>query len=167
MNEAFDTAKVTAILEYGIKKGLWTLEDLDFPSPDYQRNLKEARRSDFFGFDFVPRTPYVNPLRRSTTVEVVTADNTPDNLASAARANEGQSDVDIHPPQRPPLPSQRHRPDRQGDQNGQTAGSVQGDASGLGATGQHPARNPGGIRQSTVGPPPTPSPNSPAPGDLN
>lgn len=163
MKNIFDKGSVDLILRHGIEKGYWTLEQLDFPSPDYERNLIEARKSKYFGFDFFPPTPYVNPLRRSTTVEVVSADNTPDNLASAARANEGQSDVDIHPPQRPPLPSQRHRPDREGDQDRQTAGSVQSDASGLGATGQHPARNPGGIRQSTVEPQPTPRPKSPAP----
>ena len=45
MKRAFDLSSVQAILQHGINRGLWTLEDLDRPSLDYQRNLREARKS--------------------------------------------------------------------------------------------------------------------------
>ena len=36
MERAFDQIAVTKILKEGIKKGYWTLEDLDKPSPMWQ-----------------------------------------------------------------------------------------------------------------------------------
>ena len=36
MERAFDLVAVSKILKEGIKKGYWTLEDLDKPSPQWQ-----------------------------------------------------------------------------------------------------------------------------------
>ena len=53
----FDRGSVDLILRHGIEKGYWTMEQLDFPSPDYERNLIVARQSKIFGPFFVPAKP--------------------------------------------------------------------------------------------------------------
>jgi len=44
MKISFDTAQAVKILRDGIKKGYWTLEDLDVAPPGTQSNLNDFRR---------------------------------------------------------------------------------------------------------------------------
>ncbi len=163
MNNIFDSSSVELTLRHGIEKGLWTLEQLDQPSPGYQLCLREARRNKFFGFDFFPPVPYANPLRQTKTVEVVAANVPIPDLASAIRANEGQPDVDLSQPQRSTLPGERHPVDWCGEQNRETDGGDHGQQGDVGATRQHPAPDLGGIRQPTLESEPTAEPASTAP----
>ena len=163
MNNIFDNASVALTLRHGIEKGLWTLEQLDQPSPGYELCLREARRNKFFGFDFFPPTPYVNPLRRSETVEIVAANVPISDLASAVRANEGQPNVDVHQPERSTVSGERHPVDWCGEQNRETDRSDHGQQGDMGATRQHAAPDAGGIRQPTLEPQPSSRPASTAP----
>ena len=43
MERAFDLVAVTRILKEGIKKGDWTLEDLDKPSPQWQEVVNTCK----------------------------------------------------------------------------------------------------------------------------
>jgi len=164
----FDRGSVDLILRHGIEKGYWTMEHLDFPSPDYERNLIEARQSKFFGAFFVPTKPYVNPLRKGSTVEVVAHEPEHDDLASAASANEGQCYVDLLPAQSaaagdPPVPGQRHQPDLSRDQDPPADGGDHGQPPHLGTTGQHHPPSPRGDGTSAVQPQPTAEPVTSAP----
>ncbi len=159
----FNNESVALTLRHGIEKGLWTLEQLDQPSPGYELCLREARRNKFFGFDFFPPVPYANPLRRSETVEVVAANVPIPDLASATRANEGQPDVDLSQPQRSTFSGERHPADWSGDQDRETDRSHHGQQGDVGATGQHAAPDAGGIRQPTLESQPTAEPASTAP----
>jgi hypothetical protein len=67
MRPAFDLSSVQALLQRGINAGHWQLEHLDFPSPDYERQLLEARQSSYFSPTYEPPTPYANPLRSPNT----------------------------------------------------------------------------------------------------
>jgi len=71
MRPAFDLSSVQALLQRGINAGHWTLEMLDLPSPDYERQLIEARQSSYFSPTYEPPTPYANPLRAANTGEAV------------------------------------------------------------------------------------------------
>ena len=163
MKPVFDIASVQALLQRGIDAGHWTLEQLDYPSPDYERNLIEARKNKYFGFDFIPPVPYVNPLRRSETVEVVAANVPIPDLASAVRANKGQPDVDLPQPLRSTVSGERHPADWCGEQNRETDRSDHGQQGDMGAEGQHAAPDAGGIRQPTLEPQPSSRPASTAP----
>ena len=164
----FDRGSVDLILRHGIEKGYWTMEQLDFPSPDYERNLIEARQSKFFGAFFVPTKPYVNPLRKGSTVEVVAQEPEQDDLASAASANEGQQLVDLLPAEStaagdPPVPRVSHEPDLSRDQDTPANGGDHEHPPHLGATGQHHPQGPGGDGAPAVQPQPAAQPLSSAP----
>lgn len=164
----FDRGSVDLILRHGIEKGYWTMEQLDFPSPDYERNLIEARQSKFFGAFFVPAKPYVNPLRKGSTVEVVAHEPEQDDLASAASANEGQQLVDLLPAESaaagdPPVSGERHEPDLSGHQDAAADGGDHGQPPHLGTTGQHDPQSPGGDGPPAVQSQPTRRPFASAP----
>ncbi|NBS71682.1 hypothetical protein EBT31_22635, partial [bacterium] len=90
MKPAFDLSSVQALLQRGINAGHWTLEHLDFPSPDYERQLLDARRSSYFSPTYDPPTPYANPLRAANTGEAVQPINPRDfDVAAATRPNKG------------------------------------------------------------------------------
>ena len=164
MKPAFDLSSVQALLQRGINAGHWTLEQLDFPSPDYERNLIEARRSRFFSPTYEPPTPYANPLRAANTGEAVQPINPRDfDVAAATRANKGPSHVDLPPLQWPPVPRVRDEPDLSGDQDPRADGGDHGQPSHLGATGQHDPPGPGGDGASALQPQPTAEPVSSAP----
>ena len=168
MKRIYDTASVELILRHGIEKGYWTMEQLDFPTASFERQLTEARQSKFFGPHFVPAKPYVNPLRKGTTVEVVAHEPEQDDLASAASANEGQQLVDLLPAEStaagdPPVPRVSHQPDLSRDQDTPADGGDHGQPPHLGATGQHHPPSPGGDGTSAVQPQPTAEPLSSAP----
>ncbi len=164
----FDKGSVELILRHGIEKGYWTLEQLDFPTASYERMISEARSSTYFGKDFYPATPYVNPLRKTSTVEVVAAEPEHDDLASAASPSEGQRDVDVPPAGRsaegdPPVPGEHHRPDLSGDQDPTSDGGDHGHQTHLAATGRLGAPGPGGDGPSAVEPQSTRWPAGAAP----
>lgn len=164
----FDKGSVELILRHGIEKGYWTLEQLDFPTASYERMISEARSSIYFGKDFYPATPYVNPLRKTSTVEVVVAEPEHDDLASAASTSEGQYDMDVPPAGRsaegdPPVPGKRDRPDLSSHQNVQSGRGDHGDKAHLGATREPVAPDPGSIRPPAVEPQSTRWPAGAAP----
>ena len=164
MKPAFDLSSVQALLQRGINAGHWTLEQLDFPSPDYERNLIEARRSRFFSPTYEPPTPYANPLRAANTGEAVQPISPRDfDVAAATRANKGSSHVDLPPLQWPPVPGQRHQPDLSSDQDPRADGGDHGQPSHLGAKGQHDPQGPGGDGAPALQPQPTAEPVSSAP----
>ena len=117
MKTIFTPQSVVEILKHGIEVGHWTMEQLDFPTASYERMIQEARRSRFFGADFYPPAPYVNPLRKQTTVSVDAEGIPTVDVATATSPNKGQPDVDLCTGQRAPLPGVDHGPDRQGPQN--------------------------------------------------
>ena len=164
MKPAFDLSAVQALLQRGINAGHWSLEHLDYPSPDYERNLIEARRSEYFSPTYEPPTPYANPLRAANTAEAVQPINPRDfDLAATTRANKGQSNVDILPHQWPPIPGQRHQLDLSGHQDGGPDGIDHGQPSHLGTTGQHDPPSPRGDGAPALQPQPTTQPLSTAP----
>ena len=164
MKPAFDLSSVQALLQRGINAGHWSLEHLDYPSPDYERNLIEARRSSYFSPTYEPPKPYANPLRSPNTGVAVQPINPRDfDLAAATRANKGQSDVDILPHQWPPIPGQRHQPDLSRDQDAAAAGGDHGQPPHLGTTGQHHPPSPGSDGTPALQPQPTTEPVSSAP----
>jgi len=164
MHKAFDLSSVQALLQRGINSGHWTLEQLDFPSPDYERNLIEARRSKYFGATYEPPTPYANPLRSPNTGEAVQPISPRDfDVAAATRPNKGQSDVDLLPRQWPPVPRVSHEPDLSRDQDPNADGGDHGQPSHLGTTGQHDPQGPGGDGAPAVQPEPATRPFASAP----
>tara|TARA_R100001594_G_scaffold833_1_gene3414 strand:+ start:1671 stop:2051 length:381 start_codon:yes stop_codon:yes gene_type:complete len=74
MKEVFDVSSVRKTLREGIKKGLWTLEDLDKESPDcaYWRREAEKHRpvADFNSTVFIPKK-HLNLLRDPEPIEEV------------------------------------------------------------------------------------------------
>ena len=164
MKRAFDLSSVQAILQHGINRGLWTLEDLDRPSLDYQRNLREARQSPFFGAAYEPPTPYRNLLRQPNTGEAIQPISPRDfDVAAATRPNEGQPDVDLPPLQWPPVPGERHEPDLSRHQDADADGGDHEHPPHLGAAGQHDPQSPGGDGPSALESEPTREPVSTAP----
>jgi len=164
MHKAFDLSSVQALLQRGINSGHWTLEALDFPSPDYERNLIEARRSEYFGLTYEPPTPYANPLRSPNTGEAVQPISPRDfDVAAATRPNKGQPDVDLLPHQWPPVPRVSHEPDLSGNQDANPDGGDHGQPPHLGATGEHDPPSPGGDDPPAVQPQPTTRPFATAP----
>lgn len=133
MQHAFDISAVQALLQRGINSGHWTLEQLDFPSPEYERNLIEARRSQYFGPTYEPPKPYANPLRSPNTGEAVQPISPRDfDVAAATRPNEGQRNVDVLPHQWPPVPRVSHEPDLSRDQDAAADGGDHGQPPHLG-----------------------------------
>lgn len=164
MQHAFDLSAVQALLQRGINSGHWTLEQLDFPSPDYERNLIEARRSQYFGPTYEPPKPYANPLRSPNTGEAVQPISPRDfDVAAATRPNEGQHNVDVLPHQWPPVPRVRHEPDLSRDQDTHADGDDHGQPSHLGTTGQHDPQSAGGDAPPAVQPQPARRPFATAP----
>ena len=164
MQQAFDLSAVQALLQRGINKGYWQLEQLDFPSPDYERNLIEARRSQYFGPTYEPPTPYANPLRSPNTGEAVQPISPRDfDVAAATRANKGQPDVDLLPHQWPPVPRVRDEPDLGGHQDAAADGGDHGQPPHLGTTGQHDPQGLGGDGTSALQPERASRPLSTAP----
>ena len=164
----FDKGSVELILRHGIEKGYWTVEQLDFPTASYERMISEARRSPFFGKDFYPPIPYVNPFRKTPTVEVVAAEPEHDDLASAAGASEGQRNVDIPADGRsatgdPPVPGQRDRPHLSSDQDLLSGRGDHVHTPHLGTTRQPPAPDPGSLCPQAVESKPTRWPAGAAP----
>ena len=164
----FNKSSVELILRHGIQKGYWTMEQLDFPTANFERQISEARQSPFFGPDFVPAKAYVNPLRKGSTVEVVAHEPEQDDLASAASANEGQQHVDLLPAEStaagdPSVSCERHEPDLSRDQDPHADGGDHGQPSHLGTTGQHDPPCPGGDGAPAVQPEPTSRPFASAP----
>ena len=164
MRPAFDLSSVQALLQRGINAGHWTLEQLDFPSPDYERQLLDARRSKYFSDTYEPPTPYANPLRSPNTGVAVQPISPRDfDVAAATRANEGPRNVDLPPLQWPPVPRVSHEPDLSGDQDTSADGGDHGQPSHLGTTGQHDPQSPGGDGASALQPQTTAEPISSAP----
>lgn len=146
----FDKASFELILQHGISKGYWTMEQLDIPPATYEQQILEARKSHYFGEHFCPPQPYVNQLRKTTTVEVVTADPAHDDLASAASPNEGQPNLDLLPQQWPPVPGERDLPDLCRHQNARADSPDHGHQRHMGTTRQPPAPDHGGNGQSAL-----------------
>jgi len=71
VRRAFDPSAVRKILQRGIDSGLWTLEDLDRPSPGYQLLCDEMRRHTVLELRSFPVPPHRNPLRDPNTSEAV------------------------------------------------------------------------------------------------
>lgn len=164
MNRAFNLSSVQALLQRGINSGHWTLEQLDFPSPDYERNLIEARRSQYFGPTYEPPKPYANPLRSPNTGEAVQPISPRDfDVAAATRPNEGQRNVDLLPHQWPPVPRVSHEPDLSGNQDANPDGGDHGQPPHLGTTRQHDPQGPGGDGPPALQPEPTRRPFASAP----
>lgn len=164
----FDKGSVELILRHGIEKGYWTMEHIDFPTANFERQVSEARQSRFFGPDFVPAKAYVNPLRKTPTVQVVAHDPEHEDLASAASANEEPRVVDLLPAQPaaaadPPVPRVRDESDLSSDQNASTNGGDHGHQGDLGTTGQHHPPSHGSHGAPTLQPQPTTQPLSTAP----
>jgi hypothetical protein len=137
MQRLSDTSALQAILQHGINRGLWTLDALDKPPPNYTREINEARKSEYFGPDFTP-TPYRNLLRAHAAPEAVQPTNPRDfDVAAATRANEGQSNLDLLPQQWPPVPGERDQLDQQGDQDSGADGADHGDQGNLAAAWEH------------------------------
>jgi len=164
MKPAFDLSAVQALLQRGINAGYWTLATLDSASPDYQRNLIEARQSKYFSPTYEPPTPYANPLRFPNTGEAVQPISPRDfDVAAATRPNEGQRHVDVLPRQWPPVPGERHQPDLSRDQDPPADGGDHGQPPHLGTTGQHHPPSPRGDGAPAVQPQPTSRPFASAP----
>lgn len=164
----FDKGSVELILRHGIEKGYWSIEQLDFPTANFERQVSEARQSRFFGPDFVPANAYVNPLRKAPTVQVVAHEPEHDDLASAASAKEEPRVVDVLPAGGsaagdPPVPRVSHEPDLSRDQNPRTDGGDHGHQGDLGTTGQHHPPSHGSHGTPTLQPQPTAEPLSTAP----
>lgn len=146
MQKAIDLTAVQAVLQHGLNRGLWTVDDLDSPSPDYLRQLADARQSKFFGSDFTPDPLYVNPLRSRNNAEVVQPINPRDfDVAAATRPNEGQQHVDLQPLQWPPVPGERYGSDLVGDQKLETDRGDHGEQAHLGATREPHPPDPGSV----------------------
>ena len=155
MKRAFDSASVRQTLQHGIEKGYWHLEHLDAPPASYDLLIREAKKSRLFGPDFYPDKPYVNLLRKATTVEVVSTDPGHEHLAEVASANEGSSDLDLHPqrwPDQPHVPDLSDRRDLSSDQDAPAAGADHGQAPHLGKTRQHHTPGAGALRQPSLEP---------------
>ena len=164
MRPAFDLSSVQALLQRGINAGHWTLEMLDLPSPDYERQLIEARRSSFFSPTYEPPTPYANPLRAANTGEAVQPISPRDfDVAAATRANKGRRNVDLPPLQWPPVPRVRDEPDLGGDKDASADGGDHGQPPHLGTTGQHDPPSARGDGAPALQPQPTAEPVSSAP----
>lgn len=164
----FNRGSVELILRHGIEKGYWTMEQLDFPTANFERQISEARQSPFFGPDFVPAKAYVNPLRKASTVEVVAHEPDQDDLASAASANEGQFYVDLLPARSAAagdasVPSVRDESDLGGHQDAPADGGNHEHPPHLGTKGQHDPPSAGGDGTPTLQPQPTAEPVSTAP----
>ena len=164
MHKVFDLSAVQALLQRGVNAGYWDLEHLDTPSPDYERNLIEARRSEYFSTTYETPTPYANPLRSPNTGEAVQPISPRDfDVAAATRPNEGQRNVDLLPHQWPPVPRVSHEPDLSRDQDTPADGGDHGQPPHLGTTGQHHPQSVGGDGTSAVQPQPAAQPLSSAP----
>ena len=164
MHKAFDLSSVQALLQRGINSGHWTLEQLDYPSPDYERNLIEARGSKYFSPTYDPPTPYANPLRSPNTGEAVQPISPRDfDVAAATRPNEGQRNVDLLPHQWPPVPRVSHEPDLSRDQDTPANGGDHGHQGDLGSTRHHHPPSHGSDATPTLQPQPTSEPLSTAP----
>ena len=156
MQPLSDTAAVQAILQRGINAGYWTLDALDKPPPNYQREINEARKSEHFGPTYQPPVPYRNLLRSHAAPEAVQPISPRDfDVAAATRANEGQPNVDLLPQQWPPVPGERHRPDQHGHQDARADGADHGDQTSLGAARQHLSPGPGDDGEPALEPKPT------------
>ena len=59
MDRISDMAEVRRLLRSGIEKGLWTMEDLDKPSPGWEMNAKTFR----VNHPLYVQHEYRNPLR--------------------------------------------------------------------------------------------------------
>ena len=155
MKKLLDQSGLQAILQHGINKGYWTLEDLDMPPPEYHRQIADARQSRFFGKNFTPNPPYANPLRKPNTGEAVQPINPRDfDVAAATRPNEGQHHVDLQPLQWPPVPGQRHHLDLSSHQNPAADRGDHGQQTHLGTTGEPPAPDAGSLCPPTLEPEP-------------
>ena len=155
MKMLMDLSSVQAILQHGVNRGLWTVEDLDTPPPEYHRQLADARQSRFYGPDFTPNPPYANPLRSPNNAEVVQPIDPRDfDVAAATRPNEGQPDMDLQPLQWPPVPGERYGPDLSRHQDATADGGDHGQQAHLGTKGEPPASNAGSLCQSALEPEP-------------
>ena len=164
MKTIFDFSSVQRVLQHGVNRGLWTIADLDTPSPDYTRNLSESRTSKYFGAAYQPPKPYANPLRSANTGEAVQPISPRDfDVAAAARPNEGRPNMDLLPRQWPPVPRFGHEPDISSEKNTATDCRDHGHQGDLGTTGQHDPQGPGGDGASALQPQPTAEPVSTAP----
>ena len=164
MKPLSDLATLRATLQRGINAGYWSLNTLDTPSSSYDRELREARKSEYFGPTFNPPTPYRNLLRDHSAPEAVQPVNPRDfDMAATTRPNEGQSNVDLLPHQWPPVPHIDNNADLSGDQNAAADGTDHGHQGHLGATGRHRSSDPASDGQSTLEPQPSWSSTDPAP----
>ena len=156
MKKAFDPSVVQQVLRHGIDKGYWTLEHLDSAPAAYQLQLRDARKSHFFGADFTTNIPYVNLLRATVpTVEVLTTEPANNDLASAATPNKGQPNLDVLPHRWPPdpqVPDLSDRGDLSGDQDPGTDGPDHGQTPPLGRPWQHLSPSAGTLRQPSLEP---------------
>ena len=155
MKKTFDTASVRALLQRGINAGYWTLEQLDNSPACYDKELREARKSEYFGPTYVPPTPYRNLLRDHSAPEAVQPISPRDfDVAAAARPNEGQPNLDLLPQQWPPVPCVSDLPDLGGHQDAAADRPDHGDQGHLGTTGEPPAPDPRSDGQSALEPKP-------------
>ena len=155
MKSFSNTAAVQAILQHGINRGLWTLDALDKPPPNYERELIEARKSEYFGPTFTP-TPYRNLLRSHAAPEAVQPTNPRDfDVAATTRANEGQRNMDLLPHQWPPVPDQHNNIDQPCHQNVAADRADHGDQGHLGTTWEHLPPSAGDDGEQPLEPVPT------------
>jgi hypothetical protein len=74
MEKAFDRASIRRTLQHGVRKGYWTLEDLDQPAPGWASNLLVDRNTFPNGYigiahenllrDYHPELPEAAPSPR-------------------------------------------------------------------------------------------------------
>lgn len=145
----FDKASVELILQHGINAGYWSIESLDKPPANYNREIIEARRSQYFGPTFNPPTPYRNLLRDHSTPE------TSNNLAQATSANEKPRNLDLHIGQRPSVPDQCDRDDLCSHKNPAADRADHGNQEHLGTTRQPSPPNARSICPSALEPKPS------------
>ena len=73
MKPAFDRSSIIKTLKDGVKKGLWTIEDLDTPSPGWIMSSNVSGVTQFgnrsaLTFDMLPK--HLNLLRESEAKEL-------------------------------------------------------------------------------------------------
>jgi hypothetical protein len=154
--KVFDPSVVQQVLRNGIEKGYWNLQHLDTPPAAYQLQLRDARKSRFFGNDFYTDKPYVNLLRQSVqTVEVVTSDPGDLELAAATSTNAGPRNLDLLPqrwPDQPQVPDLGDRGDLSRDQDPSPAVADHGQTPHLGSAWEHDAPSARALRQPSLEP---------------
>lgn len=164
MKPALDLSSVRALLQRGINAGYWTLEQLDNPPACYDKELREARKSEYFGPTYVPPTPYRNLLRDYSAPEAVQPISPRDfDVAAAARPNEGQHNVDLLPQQWPPVPCVSDQPDLSSDQDAASDRADHGHPRHVGTTREPSSPNAGSNGPAALEPQPAPWPAGAAP----